>query len=242
MRQLSESAQLRYSFVCNVVVAVCNEVDNDRLNDIALLCAELTAGCSALSAEWLGVLTALCYSASTYIDVLTQVDVQDNSIHHNLAILFSVLLARHCFGLQDFLLYVGVPSLVKIWNEGRSDADSEAEAGARLTCHLVLRLFKTSDAPHPACYSNSNSSHSVNASPHHTLQQQQQQQQQQSTTSPSLGVKLACDRHLLAATHNSISVGPVLAVLKAILVLADRVPAEGTNLRLFIRLFIKLLV
>lgn len=76
LRQLSESAQLRYSFVCNVVVAVCNEADNDRLNDIALLCAELTAGCSALSAEWLGVLTALCYSASTYIDVLTQVDVQ----------------------------------------------------------------------------------------------------------------------------------------------------------------------
>jgi len=95
--------------------------------------------------------------------------------------------------------------------------DPEAEAGARLTCHLVLRLFKTSDAPHPACYSNS--SHSVNVSPHvNTLQQ---------SPSPSLGVKLACDRHLLAATHNSISVGPVLAVLKAILVLADRIPAEG---------------
>lgn len=76
LRQLSDSAQSRYSFVCNVVVAVCNEVDNDKLNDIALLCAELTAGCSALSAEWLGVLTTLCCSASTYIDVLTQVDVQ----------------------------------------------------------------------------------------------------------------------------------------------------------------------
>jgi len=102
--------------------------------------------------------------------------------------------------------------------KGRSEADSDAEAGARLTCHLVLRLFKTSDAPHPACYSNS--SHSVNASPHPTLQQ---------APSPSLGVKLACDRHLLAATHNSISVGPVLAVLKAILVLADRVPVEGMS-------------
>lgn len=55
---------------------MCNEVDNDKLNDIALLCAEMTAGCSALSAEWLGVLTTLCYSASTYMDVLTQVDVQ----------------------------------------------------------------------------------------------------------------------------------------------------------------------
>lgn len=101
--------------------------------------------------------------------------------------------------------------------------DPEAEAGARLTCHLVLRLFKTSDAPHPACYSSS--SHSVNVSPHvNTLQQ---------SPSPSLGVKLACDRHLLAATHNSISVGPVLAVLKAILVLADRIPAEGIYIQQF---------
>lgn len=108
---------------------------------------------------------------------------------------------------------------MKIWNEGgRSETDPDSEAGARLTCHLVLRLFKTSDAPYPACYSNS--SHSVNASPHHTLQQ---------TAPSSLGVKLACDRHLLAATHNSISVGPVLAVLKAILVLADRVPPEGNE-------------
>ena len=147
-----------------------------------------------------------------------------------MAVLFSVLLARHCFGLQDFLLYVGVPSLVKIWNEGgRSDTDPEAEAGARLTCHLVLRLFKTSDAPHPACYSNS--SHSVNASPHHTLQQQQTTTTT-TTATTSLGVKLACDRHLLAATHNSISVGPVLAVLKAILVLADRVLPEGKGNRL----------
>ena len=147
-----------------------------------------------------------------------------------MAVLFSVLLVRHCFGFQDFLLYVGVPSLVKIWNEGgRSDTDPEAEAGARLTCHLVLRLFKTSDAPHPACYSNS--SHSVNASPHHTLQQQQTTTTT-TTATTSLGVKLACDRHLLAATHNSISVGPVLSVLKAILVLADRVLPEGKGNRL----------
>lgn len=88
IRQLSESAQLRYSFVCNVVVAVCNEKDNDKLNDTALLCSELTAGCSALSAEWLGVLTTLCYSASTYKDVLTQVDVQ--VIHHSVFSLLSI--------------------------------------------------------------------------------------------------------------------------------------------------------
>lgn len=31
------------------------------------------------------------------------------------------------------------------------------------------------------------------------------------------GVRLSCDRHLLAAAHKNIGVGPVLATLKAIL-------------------------
>lgn len=49
-----------------------------RLNEISVLCAELTAKCNYLSAEWLGVLRALCCSSSHnygFIDVLTQIDV-----------------------------------------------------------------------------------------------------------------------------------------------------------------------
>lgn len=53
-RQLAESASNRYSLVCNAILAVVSENDNDRLNDIALTCAELTACCNSLSAEWLG--------------------------------------------------------------------------------------------------------------------------------------------------------------------------------------------
>lgn len=53
-RQLAESASNRYSLVCNAIIAVASETDNDRLNDIALTCAELTACCNSLSAEWLG--------------------------------------------------------------------------------------------------------------------------------------------------------------------------------------------
>jgi hypothetical protein len=34
------------------------------------------------------------------------------------------------------------------------------------------------------------------------------------TPSPGYSIKLSCDRHLLAAAHNNIRVGPVLAVLK----------------------------
>lgn len=94
-RQLNETPANRYSFVCNAIVAVCSETDNDKLNDIAITCAELTACCNALNAEWLGVLMALCCSSNSsafYIDVLNQVDVQDLSIHNSLAVFTSILI------------------------------------------------------------------------------------------------------------------------------------------------------
>lgn len=96
-RQLNETPANRYSFVCNAIVAVCSETDNDKLNDIAITCAELTACCNALNAEWLGVLMALCCSSNSsafYIDVLNQVDVQDLSIHNSLAIFTSILIGK----------------------------------------------------------------------------------------------------------------------------------------------------
>ena len=206
-RQLNESPANRYSFVCNAVVAVCSETDNDKLNDIAITCAELTACCNPLSAEWLGVLKALCCSSNSsafYIDVLNQVDVQDLSIHNSLAVFTSILIARHCFSLEDFVGNIALPSLAKACNEGRGDADTEAEARGRLTCHLVLRLFKTVECPQPALYS-------VSTSPHPLP----------SGNPRGYSIKLSCDRHLLAAAHNNIRVGPVLTVLKAILVVGD---------------------
>jgi hypothetical protein len=38
------------------------------------------------------------------------------------------------------------------------------------------------------------------------------------TSSLGYSIKLSCDRHLLAAAHNNIRVGPVLAVLKVRLI------------------------
>jgi mediator of RNA polymerase II transcription subunit 12 len=70
--------------------------------------------------------------------------------------------------------------------------DQDAEPGARLTCHLLLRLFKVSHAsnnPYPG--GNKRGTY----------------------------VKASSDRHLLAAVHNNIDVGAVLAVLKAMLAL-----------------------
>lgn len=194
-RQLTESASNRYSLVCNAIIAVANETDNDRLNDIALTCAELTACCNSLSAEWLGVLQALFSLSSEscyYLDVLQQVDVQDFSIHNNLAVFVSILIARHCFSFEDFVK-IAIPPLV------RRGKDAEDEAGARLTCHLLLRLLKTVECPQPALYSGGTSPHPLEV----------------------FCMKLSCDRHLLTATHNQIMVGGVLAVLKAILVTAD---------------------
>lgn len=69
----------RYSFVSNAVIHVCREIDNDRLNDLAIMCAEMTACCNSLASEWLGVLLTLCCPLSHpgyYADVLSQVDIQ----------------------------------------------------------------------------------------------------------------------------------------------------------------------
>lgn len=81
----------RYSFVSNAVVHVCREMDNERLNDLAIMCAEMTACCNSLAAEWLGVLLALCCPIAHpgyYTDVLGQLDIQVSE---------SVLLILKCF-------------------------------------------------------------------------------------------------------------------------------------------------
>ncbi|XP_062609383.1 mediator of RNA polymerase II transcription subunit 12-like protein isoform X4 [Saccostrea cucullata] len=197
VNDLRENPAHRYSFVCNAMLHICNTQETDRLNELSILCAELTARCNALSSEWLGVLQALCFSCATscgFIDILTQIDVSDMSIHDSLAVFTAILIARHCFSLQDLVVHVVLPSLLSA--RPTASGDQDAENGARLTCHILLRLFKTSDM---------------------TL------------TSPGLrpgsktpcNIKRSCDKHLLAAAHDSITVGPVLAVLKAMLVLSD---------------------
>lgn len=203
-RTLNESPANRYSFVCNAMIAVARETDNDRLNDIAITCAELTACCNALSSEWLGVLITLCSTTMElgfYKDVMEQVNIHNYSIHNSIAIFTCILVARHCFSLESFVKNVALPPLVRACN---ADLDANAEAGARLSCHLLLRLFKTSELPQPGMYS-------VSTSPN-----------PMSTTLGQHSIKLSCDRHLLTAAHNkNVAVAAVLAVLKGILVFAD---------------------
>lgn len=89
------------------------------------------------------------------------------------------------------------------------NGEGRAEGGMRLTCHLLLRLFRTAEGPQPGLYS-------VGSPP-------------LTAPRPPLGVRLSCDRHLLAAAHRNINVGPVLAVLKAVLIVGDATAKEGTE-------------
>lgn len=98
-RQLNESPANRYSFVCNALIAVSRECDNDRLNDISAMCAELTACCNSLSAEWLGALIALCGSSNEtfYTDILGPIDIQNLNIHNSLAVFTCILVGMLFF-------------------------------------------------------------------------------------------------------------------------------------------------
>ncbi|KAI5132188.1 Mediator Of Rna polymerase Ii Transcription Subunit 12-Like Protein [Manis pentadactyla] len=189
---LNDNAANRYSFVCNTLMNVCmGHQDAGRINDIANFSSELTACCTVLSSEWLGVLKALCCSSNHvwgFNDVLCTVDVSDLSFHDSLATFIAILIARQCFSLEDVVQHVALPSLL-----AAACGDADAEPGARMTCRLLLHLFR---APQ-ACLL------------------------PQATGKPFPGIRSSCDRHLLAAAHNSIEVGAVFAVLKAIMMLGD---------------------
>ncbi|KAM6305236.1 mediator of RNA polymerase II transcription subunit 12-like protein [Aegotheles albertisi] len=189
---LSDNAANRYSFVCNALMNVCmGHQDAGRINDIANLCAELTACCTVLSSEWVGVVKALCCSSNHvwgFNDLLCSVDVSDLSFHDSLATFIAVLIARQCFSLEDVVQHVALPSLL-----AAACGDPDAEPGARMTCRLLLHLFRT---PQVCLFP-------------------------QGTGKLFPGIRSSCDRHLLAAAHNSIEVGAVFAVLKAILMLGD---------------------
>uniref|UniRef100_A0A673JB53 Mediator complex subunit Med12 domain-containing protein n=1 Tax=Sinocyclocheilus rhinocerous TaxID=307959 RepID=A0A673JB53_9TELE len=188
---LNDSPANRYSFVCNVLMDVCvDHRDPERVNDIGILCAELTAYCRSLSAEWLGVLKALCCSSNNgncgFNDLLCNVDVSDLSFHDSLATFVAILIARQCLLLEDLVRCVAIPSLL---NAACSEQDSEP--GARLTCRILLHLFRTPQIMFL------------------------------STDKSTVGIRSSCDRHLLAASQNSIVVGAVFAVLKAVFMLGD---------------------
>ena len=125
-------------------------------------------------------------------------------IHDRLGVFVSILIARQCFSLQAFVVKVVARSLLQAWNENRGSPGHDAVAGARLSIHLLRRLFGTVESFQPCFY--------TIASP-------------RAYPSNPLGIKLSCDRHLLASTHSNVSsgiiLGAILVALKALLVLGQ---------------------
>lgn len=204
IRQLYESPSHVYSFVSNAIVAVCRETDNDRLNDIAISCAELTAGCNALSEEWIAAFQSICNATKKprYPHLFGQVDIHNSKTHNSLAVFICILVARHCFSLEEFVQTFALPTLATAYPVG-GEITADAEAAARLTCHLLLKLLKTIEIPQPSLYSVSTSPNPINV------------------VSNSSNIKLSCDRHLLVGAHKNLPIEAVLAVLKAILIVVD---------------------
>lgn len=97
-RMLNENLANRYSFVCNAFIAISRETDNDRLNDISIMCAEFTAHCNSLSSEWLGAFIALCGSSNEgfYAHIPEHIDIQRVAIHNSLAVFVSILVGKFC--------------------------------------------------------------------------------------------------------------------------------------------------
>lgn len=96
-KQLSESHVNRYSFVCNAIIAVTRETDNDKLNDIAIMCAEATACCNSLSAEFLGALGALCNTKNEsgyYQELVNAVDLQNVHMYNSIAVFACILVGE----------------------------------------------------------------------------------------------------------------------------------------------------
>ncbi len=62
VRYLHEKPEHQYTLVVSVMSAILldQHLDTDRLNDLAILCCELTAQCTSLAPEWLAALYSLC--------------------------------------------------------------------------------------------------------------------------------------------------------------------------------------
>lgn len=108
-------------------------------------------------------------------------------------------------------------------------SEQDSEPGARLTCRILLHLFRTPQRnPCPQDGTKSgNAEHTL--PPTHpawtTLDTIAISTKLRitflSTDKSTVGIRSSCDRHLLAASQNSIVVGAVFAVLKAVFMLGE---------------------
>ena len=238
IKQLCENDKFRYSFVCNVLISIANSKDIDKVNEVAIFCADLTARCNPLSAEWLGILRALCSVSNEnfgYRDAVNKIDIKDLSIHDSIAVFISILIARNCFPLQDYMFYC-IPELLHT----SQTTGVESEYGAtRFICHLLHCLLKTNDSllsssstpfgsqTNSLLYSLTSPGHGLGCSTPGSTPQSYSQSSLQNPyyQTKKFLIKYPWDRYLLAAARSScrFETAAIFAVLKVILILSDKI-------------------
>jgi mediator of RNA polymerase II transcription subunit 12 len=232
-KQLVESANIRHSFVANALRAILTTAEMNRVNELSILCTEYTAHCSELSSDWLALFTALCCSSNrtlAFNDVILNYDLRENGLQENLGVFISILIARNCFAIQDFIVHCALPSLLAACQATATDT----QVGARLTCHLLLCLFRTLDPPLSAatvCVTPATTLYSLRSPAAGTPGGTPQPAATTLSIHGRYVLKHPCDRYLLVAArnHQKIETPAVLAVLKAVLMLGDVSDDKDSN-------------
>lgn len=232
-KQLVESGNIRHSFVANALRAILNTAEMNRVNELSILCTEYTAHCSELSNDWLALFTALCCSSNrslAFNDVVSSYDLRENGLQENLGVFISILIARNCFAIQDFIVHCALPSLLAACQATAQDT----HVGARLTCHLLLCLFRTLDPPLSAatvCVTPATTLYSLRSPAAGTPGGTPQPAATTLNIHGRYVLKHPCDRYLLVAArnHQKIETPAVLAVLKAVLMLGDVSDEKDAN-------------
>ncbi|KAL1242077.1 Mediator of RNA polymerase II transcription subunit 12-like protein [Trichinella spiralis] len=148
IQRLVENANLCYAFAIVAVKALCGlSGDTERLFNLVLFCADVTALCPNLNADWLAVFKILCcpFNSSqdqSSCDSLLNIDVSDHRCYQPLTVLVITLISRMCIRLEDFILHVAMPSLLPLWKHaGSAKVEKGSEASAKLTLHLLGKIL-----------------------------------------------------------------------------------------------------
>jgi len=243
VRQMNEAPGIRYRFVCDAIYLTATSTYPDLVNDIAVLCADITSKCPSLINDWILALQALCCSAQRdlgYGQLLSKINISEPLVMDNIAIFTAILVARRCLELDEFIIKCAIGAILAPL--GSIDRQL-TEPGVRLTCHLLLTLFRNRETPFSQSRSGQTSlmnahntfgqsafpNYGGNSTPNYggllgsipsmSLLQTVNIDNDSSSDSP-LALKYLCDHHLLRSACCNIKTECHITLLKAIRVLA----------------------
>lgn len=242
LRQMNELPAARHLFVCDAIFLSATS-NTEIVNDIAVLCADVTSKCPALINDWIRALQALCCSAQRdlgYRQLLGRINISEPLVMDNIAIFTAILVARRCLQLDEFIIKCAIHAILAPL--GPVDRQL-TEPGVRLTCHLLLTLFREQEPPvsQSKCsqqpllpahntfgqsfpnYGSSTPSYTggiLGGVPHIGGLLQTINKDADSNSKSQLNLKYLCDHYLLRSACCSIKTECHITLLKAIRVLA----------------------